>query len=124
MFSYYRVPMIINEAARFNFGFASNMVLLLWCVCGGFLLHMFEANFLTILVKPNYGKAIDTAEEVMDRGLTVIWYAGTGSYLWEFKNSPSNITRTLANRTEVPKVIFCYFIKRIKKYEAFVKGLA
>ena len=71
--------MILNQAARFNFGFASNMVLLLWCVCGGFLLHMFEANFLSILLKPSYEKAVDTAQDVLDRGLTVITYPGLES---------------------------------------------
>ena len=63
----------MNEAASFNFGFASNMVLLLWCVCGGLLLHMLEANYLTMLLKPNYEKPIDSAEDVLERGLTVIY---------------------------------------------------
>ena len=62
----------MNQAARFNFGFASNMVLLLWCVCGGLLAHMLEANYLTILLKPSYEKPIDTAEDVVDKNLTVI----------------------------------------------------
>ena len=95
--------MIFNQAGRFNFGVASNMVLLLWCVCGGFLLHMFEANFLTILLKPNYEDAVDTAEDVMNRGLTVIKYPGGESTREEQKNSPSMITRTLAERTIVCK---------------------
>ena len=99
--------MILNQAGRFNFGVASNMVLLLWCVCGGFLVHMFEANFLTILLKPNYEDAVDTAEDVMNRGLSVIYSPGTESSLEIRKNSPSNITRTLAERTKVAKVIFC-----------------
>ena len=98
--------MILNQAARFNFGFASNMVLLLWCVCGGFLVHMFEANYLTILLKPNYEKPIDTGEDVMNRGLTVISVPGGESMYETLKNSPSNITRTLAERTIVSKVIY------------------
>ena len=82
------------------------MVLLLWCVCGGFLLHMFEANFLAILLKPNYEKAIDTAQEVLDSGLSVISYPGAESTVEINKNSHSNITRKLAERTIVTKVIF------------------
>ena len=97
---------MINEAARLNFGFASNMVLLLWCVCGGLLAHMLEANYLTILLKPNYEKPIDTAQDVIDRNLTVIFPYGYESRVEILKNSPSNITRTLAERTIVPKVIF------------------
>ena len=98
--------MIVNQAARFNFGFASNMVLMLWCVCGGLLLHMLEANYLTILLKPNYEKAIDTAQDVLDTGLTVLYAPGSESLVEILKNSPSNITRTLAERATVPKVIF------------------
>ena len=100
----------MNQAARFNFGLASNIVLLVWCVFGGLLLHMFEANFLTILLKPNYEKAVDSAQEILDMGLTVINAPGTESMVEIMKNSPDEITRTLAERTVVPKVIFCNFI--------------
>ena len=101
----------MNQAARLNFGFASNMVLLLWCVCGGLLLHMLEANFLSILLKPNYGKPIDSAEDVLDRGLQIIVGQKTDSLQEMLKKSPSRITRELADRTIVPKVIFFYIEK-------------
>ena len=99
---------MINEAARLNFGFASNMVLLLWCVCGGLLLHMLEANYLTILLKPEYEKAIDTVEEILDRGMTVITAPYMESKVELMKNSPYNSSRELAARTKVAKVIFHY----------------
>ena len=82
------------------------MTLLLWCVCGGFLLHMLECNYLSILLKPNYEKPVDTAQDVLDRGLTVIYPPGSESIVDGLKNSPLYLTRTLAERTEVPKVIF------------------
>ena len=82
------------------------MVLLLWCVCGGLLAHMLEANFLTILLKPVYEKPVDTALDILDRGLTVIYSPGTESIKEMLMNSPYYITRTLAERTIVPKVIF------------------
>ena len=99
--------MIINQAAHFNFGFASNMVLLIWCVFGGLLAHMLEANFLTILLKPVYEKPIDTAEDLIDRGLALIYSPGGESKKEEMMNSPYYITRTLAERAIVAKVIFC-----------------
>ena len=92
----------------FPFGFSSRMVFLLWCVCGGFLLHFFGANYLSILVKPNYEKPIDTAQDVLDRGIEVIYPPGSESIVEMLKNSPSSITRQLAERTDVAKVIFCY----------------
>ena len=82
------------------------MVLLLWCVCGGLLAHMLEANYLTILLKPNYEKPVDTAQDVLDRGLTVIWPPGSESFVEEYKNSPSKIRRELVERTIVAKVIY------------------
>ena len=106
--NFFRVPLILNEAARLNFGFASNMVLLLWCVCGGLLLHMLEANYLTILLKPEYEKAVDTVEEILDRGMTVITQPGMESKVELMKNSPYNSSRELAARTKVAKVIFHY----------------
>ena len=68
---------------------------------------MFEANYLSILLKPNYEKAIDIAQDVLDRGLTVATYPGRESLVESWKNSPSTITSELAKQTIVAKVIFC-----------------
>ena len=64
---------------------------------------MLEANYLTMLMKPNYEKPVNTAQDVIDRGLTVITSPGTESIVEIWKNSPSKITRTLAERTIVCK---------------------
>ena len=98
--------MINNQAARFNFGFASNLMLLFWCVCGGFLLYMFESTYFTMLMKPTYEKPVDSAEDVIDRGLRVIKIPGTESNVETNLNSPFYRTRTVAEMTIVPKVIF------------------
>ena len=105
--SFFRVPLIINQALRINFGLAFKMTFLLWCVCGGLLLHMFESNYFTMLVKPVYEKPIDTAQDVLDRGLTVVNGVGLESILEIKKNHHSYIIRQLAERTIVAKVIFC-----------------
>ena len=96
----------MNQRARLHFGFASNMVLLLWCVCGGFLLHMLEANFLTMLLKPNYEKPVDFEQDILDRGLRLITVVGGESKVETWKISPAETTRRLAGVTDVPKVIF------------------
>ena len=103
IFSFSRVLRI-----RFPFGFSSRMVFLLWCVCGGFLLHFFECNILDILLQTNYEKAVDTAQDVLDRRLTVLYYPGMESKVEILKNSPSVVTRELAKMSVVPKVIFCF----------------
>ena len=81
------------------------MTLLLWCVCGAFLNHMFECNFLTMLLKPNYEKPVDSAQDVLERGLTVLSYPGAESLREGRLNSHSSVTRKMAEVTYVPKVI-------------------
>ena len=87
------------------------MLFLIWCVFGGLLLHFFDSVFLGILLKPNYGKPVDTAEDVLDRGLKVIKGPGSESKMEILKQSPFPITRTLAEMTVVPKVILFYIDK-------------
>ena len=81
------------------------MLFLLWCVCGGFLQHFYDSSFLDILLKKYYEDPVDTAQDVLDRGLTVIYIPGSESSVEVLKNSPSYVTRTLAERTVVSKVI-------------------
>ena len=107
--SFFRVPLIINQALRINFGLASKMTFLLWCVCGGLLLHMFESTFFSMLMKPVYETPIDTAQDVLDRGLPVIYPPGRESLVEVLKNSPSDTTKQLAETAIIAKVIFfCY----------------
>ena len=65
---------------------------------------MLEANFLTILLKLNYEKAVNTAEEIVERGLTVIAGPGAESKVEIYKNSPNYYTRKMAEKTIVTKV--------------------
>ena len=70
---------------------------------------MLEANYLSILLKPNYEKAIDTAQDVLDRGLSLIAIPERESLVELLRNSPYKITRELAERTIVAKVINILF---------------
>ena len=96
IFSFSRVLRI-----SFPFGFSSRMIFLLWCLFGGLLLHFFECNILDILLKTNYEKPVDTAQDVLDRGLTIIISPGSESLVEIFKNSPSSVNRALAKMTVV-----------------------
>ena len=82
------------------------MTLLLWCVCGALLFHMLESNYFTMLMKPYYEKPLDTAENVRDRGLSVIYPPGAESIKRILMNSPFPVTRDLAERTTVAEVLF------------------
>ena len=67
---------------------------------------MLEANYLTILLKPNYEKAVDTAEDVLDMGLTTLSGPYTQSSVERMKKSPYYLIRAIAEKTFVAKVIF------------------
>ena len=86
-------------------GFSSNMVLLLWCVWGGFLLHILECNYLTVLLKPTYEKPVDTAEDIIERGLRIITLPFTGSLVEMEKKSQFESVQQMAELTYVAKVL-------------------
>ena len=75
---------------------------------GGFLLHILECNYLTVLVKPVYEKPIDTAEDIIERGIKIIGFAGQESIVEALKKSPFPLTRALAENTYVAKVVVFY----------------
>ena len=77
----------------------------MWCVWGGFLLHILECNYLTVLVKPVYEKPIDTAEDVVERGIQIINGPGREALVETLKKSPFSLTRKMAENTYVPKVV-------------------
>ena len=103
----FRVPILTNDRSRIPLRFSSAMTLLLWCVCGGFLLHILECNYLSVLVKPNYERFIDTSLDIIDMNLTIIWPPRREAILDMLRNSPSSLSRELADRSYVTEVISC-----------------
>ena len=97
----FRVP-LLNRFRTFRF--SSSMILLMWCVWGGFLLHILECNLLTVLVKPVYKKPIDTAEDIIERGITIIDFPGRESMVNMLKKSSIPLIRAMAEQTYVTKV--------------------
>ena len=93
-----------NSSSIFPIGFSSNMALLLWCVWGGLLLHILECNYLKVLLKPTYGKPVDSAEDIIERGLTIIKAPGSGSLLETAKRSPYESVRKLAELSYISTV--------------------
>ena len=81
------------------------MILLMWCVMGGFLLHILECNYLTTLLKPVHEKPIDTAEDIIERGINIINIPGYESIVQTLRKSPFPLTRALAENAYVTKVV-------------------
>ena len=102
-----RISFFTSEGSRIPLRFSSAMTLLLWCVCGGFLLHILECNYLSVLVKPNYERFIDTSLDIIDMNLTIIWPPGREAIVDMLRNSPSSLSRELADRSYVTEVISC-----------------
>ena len=86
---------------------------------GGFLLHILECNILATLLKPTYEKPIDTAEDIIERGITIIDVVGRESMVEMLKKSPFPLTRALAESTHVAKVVIFQFSFETKSYYIF-----
>ena len=67
---------------------------------------MLESNYLTILITPAYEKPVDTPEDIIERGLTIIYNPGSESMMNAMAGSENKIDRDLAALTYVAKVIF------------------
>ena len=58
-----------------------------------------------MLVKPVYEKPIDTAEDIIERGITILKGPASGSMVETMKKSPFPLTRAMAENTLVTKVV-------------------
>ena len=67
---------------------------------------MLESNYLTILITPTYEKAVDTPEDIIERGLIIIYNPGSHAMKDAMMQSDNKIDRDLASLTYVAKVIF------------------
>ena len=80
-----------------------NFVLLTWALCGGLFIYAFLANFRTMLLMPQYEKPIDSAQEILDRGM-IPFVTYSGDYWKQFLlESPNPIYQKLGEITVVPK---------------------
>ena len=61
---------------------------LVWGIGGGFLLYFLTCNFLTILLKPSFEEPIRTIEDMLERDMGLILWAGMEYYVDAMKNSP------------------------------------
>ena len=66
---------------------------------------MLESNYLGMLVKPNFEKPMDSAEDVLDRGVSILWFPYYDYYKdLQLEQNDSIILKTLAERVYVAKV--------------------
>ena len=57
---------------RIGKGVSSTFALLTWSIFGGVLLYAFNSNFLSMLVSPSFEKSLDTADDILEAGMSPI----------------------------------------------------
>lgn len=70
-------------------GFSANFVLIIWALFGSLFVYFFLANFRTMLLMPKYGKPIDSAQDILDRGLIPFRESGGGYWKQFLLQSPN-----------------------------------
>ena len=93
----------LNMQLIFPRGVSANFVLLIWVLFGGVLLHSFLANFRVMLIMPVLEEPVDTAQDILDRGLIPLMHAGGGHYVEFLKESPIPAYQQLADIAVIPK---------------------
>ena len=86
-------------------GFSANFVILTWSLCGGILVHGLLANFRAMLLKPVLEEPVDTAQDILDRGMTVLTNDGMWGATWHvlFEKSLNPVYNQLAKKMYTPK---------------------
>ena len=91
--------MKLNKRKLFHWffprGFSANTVILLWSLFGGVLFHALLSNLLKMLMMPMWEEPVDTAQDVLDRGLIPIVDYGAAYYVQLLKNSPNSVYQQL-----------------------------
>ena len=72
-----------------------NFVLLTWALCGGLFIYAFLANFRDMLLKPKYGIPVDSAQDILDRGMIPFVWDGGAYYRDHLLQSPSSAYQKL-----------------------------
>ena len=82
---------------------ASNLVFTIWAVFGGFILHFLLSNYLTVLLRPSYEPAVDTAADIIENDITPFIWPGAEIYTDLFANSPDPNYQEISRRLVVAK---------------------
>ena len=79
------------------------MTYLLWAVFGGWILHFLLSNYLTVLLKPRYEEAVETASDVNNRNITIVQNPGGESWIPFFAKKSEPIYQNLSQRFVIAK---------------------
>ena len=80
-----------------------NFVLLTWALFGGLFIYAFLAKFRTMLLMPQYGKPVDSAQDILDRGMIPMVIDGGDLYRDHLLQSSNPAYQKLGKIVVVPK---------------------
>jgi hypothetical protein len=84
-------------------GFSANLVLVIWCLFGGVCQWGFEENIRALMFKQVFEVPVDTAQDVLDRGLIPVVDARSSFWLDHLAHSDNPVYKQLAKITVMPK---------------------
>ena len=104
------IPNVNEGHPRYSVGrtLSTNLVYTIWAVFGGFILHFLLSNYLTVLLRPNFEKPVDTAADLISRNITPEVQPHQKIYIQIFVNSPDLIYQELSQRLLVLKSVKSY----------------
>ena len=80
---------------------SSKFLFLIWITAGGFLLHCYEAIYLSMLLKPVMEKPIETAKELRENGIIPVIVPKGDIYKEALELSPDPLYQELGERAIV-----------------------
>ena len=81
----------------------SNLIYTIWAVFGGFILHFLLCNFLTVLLTPSYEEPVETAKDLINRGITLILWPGAEIWIQLFAASQDPNYQEISQRFDIAK---------------------
>ena len=88
----------ISIPLLFPRGFSVNLVYLIWAIFGGVLLHAFNSLVLKMTFMPVWEEPINTAQQVLDRGLVPTLLLKNDLVFDKLKRSPYPAEQKLAKK--------------------------
>ena len=85
-----------------------HIVFIVWNIFGGILIYFYLAGFLEILLSKQSEEPVDTAQQILDRGLVPFVWIVEDWYLTMLEDSPIPALQEIARKTIVPDTLNHY----------------
>ena len=93
-------------------GVSSSMLYLVWAICGGFILHFLLSNYLSVLLRPNYEKPVETAADIVNRDITPFY--ASAYFKTFFAASPDPVYQELGEKLVTATTWEDHYMRMVK----------